>query len=93
MKFPTNIITNAVLAEFIGTLLFLYAILEYNNPFVACIALLATLLTAGTVSKGHFNPAISVMSFFKGDLSLKDLPVYVTAQILGGMAALQIHKM
>tara|TARA_B100001996_G_scaffold318469_1_gene262040 strand:+ start:1906 stop:2187 length:282 start_codon:yes stop_codon:yes gene_type:complete len=92
MKFPTNIITNAVIAEFIGTLLFLYAIIEYNNPFVACIALLATLLTAGTVSKGHFNPAISVMSFYKGDLSSKELATYIVAQILGGIAALEIHK-
>ena len=93
MKFPTNIISNAVIAEFIGTLLFIYAIIEYNNPFVASIALLATLLTAGTVSKGHFKPAISVMSFYKGDLSAKELATYVGAQILGGIAALEIHKL
>lgn len=91
MRFP--ILDKALLAEFIGTLLFIYAIIEYNSPSIACITLLILIRTAGTVSKGHFNPAISFMSFFKGDLSRNDAISYMIAQILGGVAALQIHKL
>ena len=42
----------------------------------------------GKISGGNFNPAVSIMMFMKGDLKGEDLPGYIIAQILGGLAAL-----
>ena len=46
----------------------------------------------GKVSGGNFNPAVSVMLAMAGKLSMKDLAPYIVAQILGGLAALELYK-
>ena len=46
----------------------------------------------GKVSGGNFNPAVSVMLAMAGKLSMKDLAPYVVAQVLGGLAALELYK-
>lgn len=81
-------------AEFIGTVVFLTIILKSGGDKWAIIGgLLAAILLMGSLSGGHFNPAVSFMSFFNGDLTNKDLFGYVVAQLLGALAATQLAKL
>ncbi len=75
------------LVEFIGTLFFLFTILATGNPLAIVAALYIAIMVGGSISGGHFNPAVSVMMTFAGKLSKKDLPMYLLSQILGGLSA------
>jgi glycerol uptake facilitator-like aquaporin len=39
----------------------------------------------------HFNPAVSFMSWCKGEIPLMVLGMYVIAQLLGGFGAYALH--
>lgn len=81
------------LVEFLGTSLFLFTILRFPNPVMISLSLLLVILAGGKVSGGHFNPAVSVMKYAEGRLSVNDLVMYALCQILGGLFALQLFKM
>ena len=79
------------IVEFIGTFIFLSVILRVGEPIPIVVGLLAAIYFGGSISGGHFNPAVSFMMFLKNSLSATDLPVYVLAQLAGGAAALYFH--
>lgn len=74
--------------EFVGTFLFLSAIVATGSPIMIAGALLLVILIGGGISGGHFNPAVSIMFYAKGALTSKDLIAYICAQVLGGLTAL-----
>lgn len=78
----------AVIAEFIGTFVFLLVILVVGQPIPIVVGLLAAILAFGNLSGGHFNPAVSTMMLAKGDINVTQYVLYVLAQVLGGLAAL-----
>ena len=78
--------------EFIGTFLFLSVILSVGQPIPIAVALLAAIYFGAHISGGHFNPAVSVMMYFKKALSLNDLPIYVIVQVAAGIAAYYFSK-
>tara|TARA_B110000211_G_scaffold214139_1_gene255315 strand:- start:407 stop:703 length:297 start_codon:yes stop_codon:yes gene_type:complete len=80
------------LVEFVGTFIFLAVILTQGKPIPIAVALLAVIYFGGVISGGHFNPAVSIMMFFKKALPTIDLPFYIIAQILGGLLALQFFN-
>jgi aquaporin Z len=80
------------IVEFLGTFLFLSVIIATGSPVLIALALLAVILLGGSISGGHFNPAVSVMMWANGALSMMDLAIYVGAQVAGGLAALGIYK-
>ena len=87
------------LVEFLGTLIFLTAILNAGNlkpmidPAISIAAALAIVIfVGGGISGGHFNPAVSTMMYMDEKLSLMDYVAYVGAQILGGILALVFHR-
>jgi|TARA_B110000208_G_scaffold42112_1_gene55773 aquaporin Z len=80
------------LVEFVGTFIFLSVILTQGKPIPIAIALLAVIYFGGAISGGHFNPAVSVMMFFKKAIATIDLPFYIIAQVLGGLLALQFFN-
>jgi aquaporin Z len=82
----------AYLVEFLGTFLFLSVIVATGQPVFIALALLLVILLGGSVSGGHYNPAVSVMFWAKGALTAKDLAGYVTAQTLGGLSALTVYS-
>ncbi|EHQ06671.1 aquaporin [Leptonema illini] len=47
----------------------------------------AMILVFGPVSGAHMNPAVSIAMTLARELSLKRLPLYLTAQAVGGFAA------
>lgn len=91
-----------VLAEFFGSTLFIFvgcACVVGNTgvgtlqPAVAHgLALGVCIMLFGTISGGHFNPAVSVSVFLCGGLSLRLLLPYILAQMLGGMAGAGLVK-
>ena len=83
---------NKLLAEFLGTMFFLYVILATGDAVAIGLALMVVIFILGKVSGGNFNPAVSVMLAMAGKLSMKDLAPYVVAQVLGGLAALELYK-
>ena len=83
---------NKLLAEFLGTLLFLYVILATGSPIAIGIALMLSIMIFGPFSGGNFNPAVTIMMVAKGSLPAADLLPYIVAQIAGGLAALELFK-
>tara|TARA_B100000676_G_C17779961_1_gene681368 strand:+ start:187 stop:459 length:273 start_codon:yes stop_codon:yes gene_type:complete len=83
---------NKLLAEFLGTMFFLYVILATGDAVAIGLALMAAIFILGKTSGGHFNPAVSVMLAAAGKMSMKDLAPYIVAQIAGGLAALELYK-
>ena len=83
---------NKLLAEFLGTMFFLYVILATGDAVAIGLALMAVIFILGKTSGGHFNPAVSVMLAAAGKVSMKELAPYIIAQIAGGLAALELYK-
>jgi aquaporin Z len=81
-----------LLAEFLGTMFFLYVILATGDAIAIGLALTVAIMVIGVHSGGHFNPAVSVMLAMAGKHSMKELAPYVVAQVLGGLAALELYK-
>ena len=80
------------LVEFLGTFVFLSVILTTGQALPIAAALFTAIQFGGAVSGGHFNPAVSTMMVLKGDLSQADFPLYIIAQVAGGIAALYFFK-
>ena len=85
-------------AEFIGTFfltltIFIAALGRQAGPegvlapAAIGLTLMVMIYALGHVSGAHFNPAVSIGLFVKGDCSKDELPVYLGAQILAGVMA------
>jgi aquaporin Z len=83
---------NKYLVEFLGTLFFLYIIISTGSAIAIGAALALVIYLGGKISGGNFNPAVSVMMVMAGKLPKQDLIGYILAQILGGLAALELYK-
>lgn len=81
-----------LLAEFLGTFLFVLTILVTGNPvFIgAMFTLIVWLLSK--ISGGHVNPAVTLAFFLKGSLSTNEFVGYLSSQLLGGVASLYTYK-
>ena len=83
---------NAVLVEFVGSLLFMYVIILTGNAFAIGATLAFCIFLGGKISGGHFNPAVTVMMVMAKKTDANLLLPYVLAQVAGGLLALEIHK-
>ena len=64
------------------------------NTIATGAALVALILTFGSISGAHFNPAVTLADASQGGLAWRDVPSYVAAQILGAYAGvLAAHLM
>lgn len=80
-------------AEFLGTLILLLAILKYKSPIAIGLALIAAIYFFGNISGGHFNPAVSFMNYLNGMMPQQELLKYVAAQLLAAAAALRLKNL
>lgn len=60
------------------------ALLGNTLPTGAILVVLITML--GPISGAHFNPAVTLVFWLKKQLSVSDAALYVTVQIIGGIA-------
>jgi aquaporin Z len=81
-----------LLTEFVGTFIFLSVILSTGQAFPIGLALAVAIYFGGSISGGHFNPAVSTMMLVKGAISVDTWLGYVIAQVLGGLIALMWWK-
>lgn len=80
------------LAEFSGTLFFVYVILATGNPLAIGAALALVILLAAPISGGHMNPAVSIVMASLGKIDRAELIPYVLAQVFGALIALELYK-
>lgn len=81
-----------IVTEFIGSFIFLGVILTTGQAVPIGIALAAAIYFGGSISGGHYNPAVSTMMLAKGAISIETWIAYIIAQVLGGLAALFFFK-
>lgn len=62
------------------------AIALLANTIATGAALVALILTFGSISGAHFNPAVTLADASQGGLSWRDVPAYLGAQITGAFA-------
>ncbi len=60
------------------------ALLCNTLPTGAILAVLILML--GPISGAHFNPAVSIAFALRGELGARALPLYIAAQVIGGIA-------
>lgn len=58
----------------------------FENAAATAAGLVALILAFGPVSGGHFNPVVTLADAFFGGLERSAVPVYVVAQLAGGVA-------
>ena len=76
------------IVELIGTFIFLSVILISNgDPIYIGIALAAVIMFGGKISGGHFNPAVTWMSWLNGSKDNLESLMYIFSQVVGGTLA------
>lgn len=90
---PMILDTTAILAEFLGTFLFVLIIFASggNVLFIGAVFTLALFLVK-KYSGGHLNPAVSVAMYLRGSLSWKELFFYAAAQVTAAAASLYTYR-
>jgi len=84
-------ITNKLIAEFLGTLFLVTAAL-LGGGVAAAATLCLCIYAMGHVSGGHYNPAVSLGVFLRGRMSQKELIEYVCAQFAAAFVAWVIWR-
>ena len=84
---------NKYLVEFLGTMFLMFVILSIGEALPIGLALTIAIYLGGTISGGHFNPAVSVAMAIGNKISMNELLPYVGAQVVGALVALQLSKM
>ena len=85
--------TTPLLAEFLGTLLFVLSILASGgNPLFIGATLALVIFLIAKISGGHVNPAVSFAMFMKGKLSAMEFVSYAVVQLLGAASSVYVFK-
>jgi glycerol uptake facilitator-like aquaporin len=70
------------------------AIALLANTIATGATLVVLVLTFGSVSGAHFNPVVTLAAASDGGVSWRDVPAYVTAQMIGAVSGvLAAHTM
>ena len=62
------------------------AIALLANTIATGAALVALILTFGSISGAHFNPAVTLADASQGGLNWREVPGYLTGQLIGAIA-------
>jgi aquaporin Z len=84
-------ISNKLIAEFIGTLFLVTAAL-LGGGVAAAATLCLCIYAMGHISGGHYNPAVSIGVFLRGRSSQRELIEYLVAQFAGALIAFVIWR-
>ena len=81
-----------LLAEFLGTFFFCAVALLSGNPLAAGCALAVLVYALGYLSGGHFNPAVSVAVWLRGQIDRGEMLRYAAVQAAGAVAAFLLYQ-
>lgn len=88
------------LVEFIGTFFLILTIIVTVGGTAGAMApiaigsiLMVMIYAGGHISGAHYNPAVTLGVFLRGKCSAADVPIYMVAQVLGGVLAAFVGKM
>lgn len=84
-------ISNKLIAEFIGTLFLVTAAL-LGGGAAAAASLCLCIYAMGHVSGGHYNPAVSLGIWLRGRMSQLELIQYIGAQFAAAVVAFVIYR-
>ena len=85
--------TSIFIAEFLGTFVLVLSILATANPIYIAAAFLAAITILSKISGGHINPVVTLAMFMNGTLNLKQVLIYIPAQILGALGAYYTYNL
>ena len=85
-------ITNKLIAEFLGTLFLVTAAL-LGGGIAAAAALCICIYAMGHISGAHFNPAVSLGVWLRGRMTQRELIEYICAQFAAAVVAFVIWKL
>jgi glycerol uptake facilitator-like aquaporin len=63
------------------------------NTAATGAALVALILALGPLSGAHFNPVVTLAARAGGELPLRDVPAYLSGQVMGGLAGTAIANL
>lgn len=63
------------------------------NTLATGAGLAALILAFGPISGAHFNPAVTLSAFFRGELPGADLPPYLIAQLVGAVSGVVLANL
>ena len=80
------------LAEFLGSIVFIYIVLATQNALAIGAAFVLVLLIVSKFSNGYLNPAITITMAAAGKFPPSEIVPYCVSQILGGLVAFELFK-
>jgi glycerol uptake facilitator-like aquaporin len=81
------------ITEFLGTFMLVLVLIYSNNSPLAVGGTVAGIIWLGKDRSGaHINPAVSLVRYLGGKLSMNELAGYVASQIAGAIACLYMFK-
>ena len=85
--------TIKLLAEFVGTFLFMVSILASGGNFLIIGSTLAVIMfLIGDISGASVNPAVSAGLWYSGTLNTNMFMLYSLVEVLGALAAAYSYK-
>ena len=82
----------AYLAEFLGSLFWVYIVLSTGNPLAIGAAYALVLLLTYRISSASINPVVTITMAAAGKIPPSEIIPYCIVRILGGLVALEIYK-
>jgi aquaporin Z len=84
---------NPLLVEWAGTTLLLSAISFIGTPLAIGGALFVAVLLGGSISGGHFNPAVTLWALLSGKIGSAKAVSYVLAQVVAAVTVVALKKL
>src|SRR3954466_9130850 len=66
------------------------AIALLANTIATGAALIALILTFGSISGAHFNPVVTLADASQGGIAWRDVPAYICAQVAGAFVGVAV---
>lgn len=80
----------AILVELLGTFVFIAVIVATGNPWAIGATLAILIYLVGSISGGHFNPAVTAATLFNRGIATDNAIAYIVAQVVAGVAAVMV---
>lgn len=81
-----------LLIEFLGVFFLTLVVAFTGHPLSIAAVLIALIFAGGSVSGGHYNPAVSLAAWLRGAITMVDFLTYTVIQIAGALLATVVYS-